>query len=332
MSTLLSRRKTHSALRALTTARSQSIDFSSNDFLSLTTSPLIKEAYLSELESSPSFKLGSGGSRLLDGNSPYAEELEKDIAAFHGAPDGLLFNSGFDANAGFFSSVPQPGDLILYDEYIHASVHDGMRLSRAGACIPFSHNSVSDLRAKLREHIKQDSLIRSGDRNVFVAIESLYSMDGDLAPIAEIVVVVESVLTAGNGHLIVDEAHSNGIFGHQGRGIVCSLGLEDRIFARLHTFGKGLACNGGESRIYKEEEDEGLIITAILLCSSLTREYLINYARPLIYSTAMSFPSLAAIKVVYSLMKQGLTQPVQPSSLPVNQQLTRSSTSSTSKN
>ena len=182
----------------------------------------------------------------MDGNSPYAENLEKEIAAFHGASDGLLFNSGFDANCGFFSSVPQPGDLILHDEYIHASVHEGMRLSRAGACVSFAHNSTQDLKKKLKEHLKQDSLIKSGDRNVFVAIESLYSMDGDLAPIAEIVELVESLLPEGNGHIVVDEAHSNGIYGFQGRGIVCNLGLENKIFARLHTFGKGLACNGGK--------------------------------------------------------------------------------------
>jgi len=204
MAALLSKRRTNSALRALTTAPPKSIDFSSNDFLSLTTSPLLKKAYLRELESSPSFRLGSGGSRLLDGNSPYAEKLEREIAAFHGAPDGLLFNSGFDANSGFFSCVPQPGDLILYDEYIHASVHEGMRLSRAGACVSFSHNSVQDLKTKLKEHIKLDSLIKSGSRNVFVAIESLYSMDGDLAPTAKIVEVVESLLLAGNGHVGVD--------------------------------------------------------------------------------------------------------------------------------
>jgi 8-amino-7-oxononanoate synthase len=250
MASLLAKRKTHSALRALSTAPPTSIDFSSNDFLSLSTSPLLKRAYLQELESNPNFRLGSGGSRLLDGNSPYAEQLEKEIAAFHGAPNGLLFNSGFDANSGFFACVPQPGDLILYDEYIHASVHEGMRLSRAKACVSFAHNSVSDLKVKLSEHIKQDSLIKSGQRNVFVAIESLYSMDGDLSPIADIVELVESLLPERNGHIVVDEAHSNGIYGFQGRGIVCNLGLENRIFARLHTFGKGLACNGGKYARY----------------------------------------------------------------------------------
>lgn len=309
METTLSKRKAKSLLRALTIAPSASIDFSSNDYLSLSTSPLLKSAYLQEVESHPDFRLGSGGSRLLDGNSTYVEQLEKDIAGFHGASDGLLFNSGFDANSSFFSCVPQPGDLILHDQFIHASVHEGMRLSRAAARVPFVHNSVADLKAKLSEQIQKDGLIKSGLRNVFVAIESLYSMDGDLAPIAEIVELVESLLPHGNGHIVVDEAHSNGIYGPQGRGIVCNLGLEKRIFARLHTFGKGLACNGG-GYCYSYSTSHAEQCTAILLCSTLTREYLINYARPLIYSTAMPFPSLAAIKVVYSLMKQGFTQPV----------------------
>lgn len=141
--------------------------------------------------------------------------------------------------------MPQPGDLILYDEFIHASVHEGLRLSRAGARISFSHNSVSDLERQLSQRTRQDALIKLGVRNVFVAIESLYSMDGDLAPIAEIAEVVERLLPSGNGHIVVDEAHSTGVYGFQGRGKVCELGLEKHIFARLHTFGKGLACNGG---------------------------------------------------------------------------------------
>ncbi|KAH7348729.1 pyridoxal phosphate-dependent transferase [Rhexocercosporidium sp. MPI-PUGE-AT-0058] len=292
MTSLLSKRKTNSALRVLSTTSPTAIDFSSNDFLSLSHSPTLKKAYLTEVTTSPNFHLGSGGSRLLDGNSSYAEKLEAEISDFHNAPAALLFNSGFDANSGFFACVPQLGDVVLYDEFVHASVHEGMKLSRAGCCKSFSHNSLRDLKGKIEE-VGGNERVVSGERNVFVAIESLYSMDGDLAPIEEILDLVEQLLPNGNGLVIVDEAHSNGVYGFQGRGIVCSLGLEKRVFARLHTFGKGLACNG-----------------AAILCTPLTREYLINYARPLIYSTSMSFPSLAAIKVVYSLMKQGSTQPL----------------------
>ena len=245
MRTLLEQRSSRSVLRSLRTAPSSSIDFSSNDFLSLSTSPTFRAAYLAELASNPDFRIGSGGSRLLDGNSVYAEQLERDVAAFHGAEAALLFNSGFDANAGFFSCVPQPGDIIIHDDQIHASVHEGMRLSRAGARLSFVHNSVGDLETKLVECVQRDSLVREGRRNVFVAVEALYSMDGDLAPIRDIVELVEKLLPGGNGHIVVDEAHSNGVYGFQGRGIVCSLGLEGRIFARLHTFGKAVACSGG---------------------------------------------------------------------------------------
>jgi len=245
MASLLSKRNANSALRSLTTTSSTSVDFSSNDFLSLSYSPTLKAAYFTELTTSADFHLGSGGSRLLDGNSPYAENLENEIATFHNAPAALLFNSGFDANSGFFACIPQPGDVVLYDEFVHASVHEGMRLSRAGACQAFCHNSLGGLRAKIVE-VSGDERVATGEKNVFVAIESLYSMDGDLAPIEKIVDLVDELLPKGNGLIVVDEAHSNGVYGFQGRGIVCSLGLEKRIFARLHTFGKGLACNGGE--------------------------------------------------------------------------------------
>ncbi len=156
-----------------------------------------------------------------------------------------MFNSGFDANEGFFGCVPQSGDVVVYDAFIHASVHEGMRLSRAGRKILFEHNSVEDL-GRVLSKLLRDEKVQKGERNVFVAVESLYSMDGDLCPLRELVELVERMLPSGNGHVIVDEAHSNGIYGSRGRGVVCSLGLENRIFARLHTFGKAIGCNGGE--------------------------------------------------------------------------------------
>jgi 8-amino-7-oxononanoate synthase len=242
---LLSKRRDASALRTLVPSPPTSVDFSSNDFLSLSTSPSLRSAFLHELASDSPFRLGSGGSRLLDGNSVYAEDLERDIATFHRGPAGLLFNSGFDANSGFFACVPQPGDILLYDQAIHASVHDGMRLSRAEIRIPIAHNSVNDLRRVLQEQVDRDPLVQQGTRNVFVAVESVYSMDGDRAPLLEIVELVERLLPAGNGLVVVDEAHATGVFGPLGRGLVSELGLENRIFARLHTFGKALACGGG---------------------------------------------------------------------------------------
>lgn len=241
MQFLLDRRRINSTLRNLTLPKSGQIDFSSNDFLSLSTSLPLKNAYLEELRNSQ-LPLGSGGSRLLDGNSAYAESLECDIARFHRAEAGLLWNSGFDANAGFFSSVPQPGDVIIFDELVHASVHDGMRLSRAAQTVPFEHNSVADLRRVLQEVVELP-----GRCNVFIAVESIYSMDGDVAPLQQIVNTVIEILGEGRGYIVVDEAHSTGVLGFEGRGLVCELGLEKQIFARLHTFGKALAGNGGKS-------------------------------------------------------------------------------------
>jgi 8-amino-7-oxononanoate synthase len=272
----------------------ENVDFSSNDFLSLSTSPALRQLFLGELTSRPTFHLGSGGSRLLDGNSEYAESLERDISSFHNAPSGLLFNSGFDANSSIFSTLPQPGDIILYDELIHASVHEGMKLSRASLKLPFNHNSVDAFRRRLEALVDQDPFVRDGSRNVFVALESVYSMDGDLAPISDIASVIETYLPRRNGYIIVDEAHSNGVFGNKGRGLVCELGLEDKIFIRLHTFGKALAANG-----------------AIVLCSPLVREYLINYARPMIYTTFMSFPALAAIRAAYTFLQRNDGQDAQ---------------------
>ena len=266
LAALLDRRASRSQLRRLTIAPSTSVDFSSNSYLSLSTHPEVQRAFIDLLQSqidptlpAPSV-LGSGGSRLLDGNTPFAETLEREIAAFHRAPAGLLFNSGFDANVGLFSCVPQPGDIIVYDELIHASVHDGMRLSRASKRLPFLHNTVelSDDTAggniksldALLQHLTNGELgqeIREGTKNVFIAVEGVYSMDGDVTPLEDIVACVERRLPKGNGYIIVDEAHSTGLYGEQGRGLVSELGLEPKIFARVHTFGKAMSCSGGKS-------------------------------------------------------------------------------------
>lgn len=238
-----------STLRKLTLPQPGSIDFSSNDFLSLSTSPALRVAFIEELSANPEFPLGSGGSRLLDGNSQYALDLEDSIASFHGAQAGLLWNSGFDANAGVFACIPQPGDIILYDELIHASVHDGMKMSRAARRIPFKHNSVDHARKIVQTLQDGDVLVGKGPKSVFVAVESIYSMDGDLCPLRELVDAVEKVLPYGNGHVIVDEAHATGVLGPRGRGLVSELGLEARVFIRLHTFGKGVGASGGECLI-----------------------------------------------------------------------------------
>ncbi|KAI1313413.1 hypothetical protein EDD11_002648 [Mortierella claussenii] len=288
----LDSRRKRSLLRQLVVIPSTSADFSSNDFLGLARHPALGARFLKELSSFPYHAppLGSTGSRLLDGNSKYAEDLEIMIAQFHHAEAALIFNSGFDANVGFFSSVPQPGDVILYDEFIHASVHDGMKVTRAGVKKAFIHNDLGYLtellhtiRREDQESLKQGAPLA---RNIFVAVESVYSMDGDTAPLREIVDLLEPF----GAHLIVDEAHATGVYGTNGRGLVNELGLEDRVFARLHTFSKALASNG-----------------AALVGPKILKQYLINYARPLIYSTFTSFSNLASVKSAYEMLISGET-------------------------
>ncbi|KAJ0296940.1 hypothetical protein COL5a_010509 [Colletotrichum fioriniae] len=357
---LLARRESKSQLRRLTLVPAGSADFSSNAYLSLSTHPEVQARYLSRIKAHlgpspppyPSRKvdaeddstttklngsgngngkihgaslLGSGGSRLLDGNVSLAESLERDIAAFHRGPAGLLFNSGFDANVGLFSCAPQAGDIIVYDELIHASVHDGMKLSRAEKKIAFAHNTVDPAEAQqqwpqsLSEVLsrltdgEEGRLVREGRKRVFVAVEGIYSMDGDVAPLKKVVECVERLLPRGNGLVIVDEAHSTGLLGPRGRGLVCQLGLEDRVWARVHTFGKAMSCSGGIFDI----SQSGVFLclkltlrTAIVLCSHITRSYLINYARSLIYTTAMPFTSLASIKTAYDFIANGHSEPL----------------------
>ncbi|OTA56240.1 PLP-dependent transferase [Hypoxylon sp. EC38] len=274
---LLARRKSLGKLRRLTNAPPNSVDFSSNGYLSLSTNPVIQETFLSRLQAEVATSenrngtrrksiLGSGGSRLLDGNSSFAESLEAKIAAFHNAEAALLFTSAYDANSGLFGCVPQPGDVIVYDELIHASVHEGMRLSRATKRIPFSHDSISEshhgrstdkgvgqpgtqsrtrsLDEVLRQ-LSRDERISSCKTNVFICVEGLYSMDGDVPLLKELVETVDRHLPSRNSYIIVDEAHSVGVFGDNGRGLVCQLGLEDRIWARVLGFGKAVGCAGG---------------------------------------------------------------------------------------
>lgn len=231
---ILTARREKSRLRGLDVASHTLIDFSSNDYISLSTNATFKSMILTELENLP---IGSGGSRLLDGNNKYAEDLELTISSFHKSESALLFSSGFDANVSIFTSIPQPNDYIFYDEYIHASVHDGMKLCRTKHRYPFKHNNVESLASQLQKFYK-------GTGNIFIALESVYSMDGDLAPLKEIVELSQRVFPT-KIYIIVDEAHATGVVG-DGRGLVAQLGLEDEIFIRVHTFGKALSSNGGK--------------------------------------------------------------------------------------
>lgn len=244
------------------------VDFCSNDYLGFARSPVLKERIPSEIINNGLVANGSTGSRLLTGNSAYAEDLEKYIAALHQAEAGLMFNSGYDANIGLFSSLPQRGDTIITDELIHASIIDGARLSYANRYI-FKHNDLDSLEEKLK-HAKGVC---------YVVIESVYSMDGDTPPIEKILNLTDIY----NAHLIVDEAHAVGLYN---LGLIDD-NLRDRVFARIVTFGKALGCHG-----------------AMVLGSNMLKNYLVNFARSFIYTTAAPAHQLASIKMAYQLLQE----------------------------
>lgn len=258
----LEERRALNAFRSLRTVQ-DAIDFCSNDYLGLASKLKPDSARASEI------KHGSTGSRLLSGNYPLIEEAEQIIAAFHDAQSGILFNSGYDANVGLLSSVPQRGDTILYDYLSHASIRDGIHLSFAES-FSFKHNDLNDLEEKLKK----------SKGHKFVVTESVFSMDGDLAPLQEISLLCNQY----GANLIVDEAHATGVVGAKGEGLVQSLHLASHCFARIHTFGKALGCHG-----------------AIILGSQTVRNYLINFSRPFIYTTALPESCIEILLSSYSL-------------------------------
>jgi 8-amino-7-oxononanoate synthase len=219
------------------------VDFWSNDYLGLA-----RITHTIEIN-------GSTGSRLISGNSKVVEGVESKLAGHFQSDAALIFNSGYDANVGLFSSLPQKGDTILYDELVHASVRDGIRLSFANS-YSFRHNDAADLEKKLQK----------ATGTIFVAVESLYSMDGDIAPLIDL----NALCTEYGALLIVDEAHSGGVFGKEGRGLCAELGISDSVFIRLFTFGKAYGAHG-----------------AVVCCSDLVRQFLVNFARSFIYTTAL---------------------------------------------
>jgi 8-amino-7-oxononanoate synthase len=233
------------------------IDFYSNDYLGYSN---IK------IKSQNVAKYGSTGSRLISGTTKESLVTEEFLADFFNSESALIFNSGYDANLGFFSSIPQRGDTVLYDEYIHASIRDGIRLSFA-ISNSFKHNSLDDLELKLSKN--------NGVK--YVVVESLYSMDGDIAPLIEI----NELCSKYGAYLIVDEAHSGGVFGELGQGLVSELKLEDKVFARIITFGKAFGSHG-----------------ACILCEKSLKEYLINFSRSFIYTTALPPESYVRIMEV----------------------------------
>ena len=268
----LNERKAAGTYRTLK-ADNSLIDFCSNDYLGFARSNILKQQVNEFLHQQSNYLNGATGSRLLSGNTNFCEELESDIAQFHDAEAGLIFNSGYDANLGLFSSLPQRGDTIITDELIHACIIDGARLSYANR-YTFKHNDLNSLEEKLK-HAKG---------NVYIAIESVYSMDGDIAPLNE----MNALADLYNARLIVDEAHAVGVYN---KGLVNSMGLQSKIFARVVTFGKALGAHG-----------------AIVLGSDALRNYLINFARSFVFTTAASFHQLATVKMAYQMLADSATE------------------------
>lgn len=261
----ISDRKTEGNFRSLKLIEGK-VDFTSNDYLGLSRDTAFQSMVEAEMQAVESH-LGSTGSRLLSGNSAYVEALEHQIASFHKAESALIFNSGFDANYGLLSTLPYKGDTIIYDELVHASIHDGIKASRADS-VSFRHNDIADLKAKLS----------TANGLKYVVTETVFSMDGDMPPLKDIAALCKD----HDAGLIVDEAHATGVIGAVGEGLVNHLGLEDFCLARIHTFSKALGSHG-----------------AVILCSSDLRDFLINYCRPFIFSTALPFHTLASIKCAY---------------------------------
>jgi 8-amino-7-oxononanoate synthase len=268
-------RKQNNAFRKL---KSQNIliDFASNDYLGFAKNETIfnqTHQYLLEKNIKTN---GATGSRLLSGNHDLYPETEDFIAKFHNSETALISNSGYDANVGFFSSVPQRSDIILYDELCHASIRDGISMSKAKS-FKFNHNDYENLEIKITKYKEQIT----NNITIYIVTESVFSMDGDCPKLEEIVKISEKY----NCYLIVDEAHAVGVFGNSGEGLVQNLGLEKQVFARIVTFGKGIGSHG-----------------AAILGNQNLKDYLINFSRSFIYTTALSPHSVASILFSYKYM------------------------------
>ncbi|WBX73901.1 pyridoxal phosphate-dependent aminotransferase family protein [Tenacibaculum pacificus] len=269
------------------------IDFSSNDYLGFAKSEAIFNKTHQFLVDNSILQNGATGSRLLSGNHHLYNSIEKELAQFHNSEEALIFNSGYDANIGFFSSIPQRGDIILYDEFIHASIRDGVQLSNAQS-FKFKHNNLDDLDKKISKHQSKN------DTEIYVVTESIFSMDGD----APDLIAMSKIIKKNNAHFIVDEAHAVGVFN---KGLIQELNIETAIFARIITFGKALGCHG-----------------AVVLGSKELKQYLINFSRSFIYTTGLSPHSLATIKFAYSeLIRSKATENLQKNILFFKQEINR---------
>jgi 8-amino-7-oxononanoate synthase len=249
------------------------VNLSSNDYLGLADDPRLKQAVAEAVERAPA--VGSTGSRLLSGNSPEWESLEENFAEFAGTEAALYFGSGYAANIGLLSSVLGSGDLVFSDAFNHASLIDGIRLCRATKTV-YPHRDLQFLERALRDHAGEP-----GAR--IIVTESIFSMEGDIAPIGELVQLARKY----SADLVLDEAHATGVCGPRGGGLAAQLNAQREILAIVHTCGKALASAG-----------------AFVCGSRALKDYLVNRARTFIFNTAMP-PYLAGqIKAALDLARE----------------------------
>ena len=241
-------------------------DFASNDYLGLASSRELKDAATAAI--ARDVPVGAGGSRLLRGNHREHEALETEAAAFFGAESALFFSGGFMANVAIFSTLPKRGDLVVHDALIHASVHDGVRAGKAERA-EAAHND-----AQAFEDAIKDWRLAGGAGTPWISVESLYSMDGDRAPLADLIAIADR----HEGMLVIDEAHATGVLGPDGRGLGAELEGRPNVVT-LHTCGKALGVMG-----------------ALVLGPDVLRDYLVNRCRPFIFATAPSPLSAALVR------------------------------------
>ncbi|KAL8721905.1 MAG: hypothetical protein Q9225_001501 [Loekoesia sp. 1 TL-2023] len=249
---------------------SHTIDFSTCDVLGLSHTGALREEFLKELQANPGFHITAGGSRLCDGTSAYQHKFEREIA-----------------DLAIFSTVPRSGDVLVYDELMHATALAGMKVSLALEQKPFRHNDVDHF-IEIMENVKETSpLVKAGKRCVIIGVESYYSMDSDICPLRELIEAAKEIFPNGNAQFIVDEAHSFGCMGpNGGLGFVKEQGLEDEVAIRMITLGKALAASG-----------------ACILSNNMIRSLLINQAKVMICSVAPSFPLLAAGRAGFRVLR-----------------------------
>lgn len=250
------------------------VDFTSNDYLALASAPRMRKAVAAAIEAGT--PIGSGGSRLLRGNCEEHEMLEAEAARFFRAETALFFGGGYVANFAVLTTLPQRGDLLVLDSLVHASIHEGARAGRAESCLT-AHNDPQAVEDAIR-----DWRAKGGTGRVWIVVESLYSMDGDLAPLEELIAIADRY----DAFLVVDEAHATGVYGAQGRGLTASYEGRDNLIV-VHTCGKALGAAG-----------------AIVTMTRVLRDFMVNRCRPFIFATAPSPLMAVAVSEALLILQQ----------------------------